>query len=47
VVGELPHEADPRSTAAWQPQPVPAEGFFKRTLSRWARKLHLTRERSG
>ncbi|TMH74816.1 MAG: hypothetical protein E6H52_11865 [Betaproteobacteria bacterium] len=49
VIGELPHEADPRAAAARQPQAAsaPAESFLRRTLSRWVRKVHSIRERSS
>jgi hypothetical protein len=48
VIGELPHEADPRTMAARQPAAAsaPAEGFLRRTFSRWVRRLYSTRERS-
>jgi len=45
VIGELPHEPDPRS--AKRPQAAPAESFLKRTLTRWVRRLNPTRDRPG
>jgi len=49
VIGELPHEPDPRTITARQQQaaPAPSESLLKRTLSRWTRKLHAAPERSG
>jgi hypothetical protein len=49
VIGELPNEADPRTIAARPPTAAftPAEGFLRKKLSRWVRKLHLSRERSA
>jgi hypothetical protein len=49
VIGELPQEADARTISARPAQaaPLPAEGRFKRTVSRWMRKLRLSVERSG
>lgn len=47
VIGELPHETEPRPMTARQPvaASAPAESFLRRTLSRWVRKVHSTRER--
>ena len=45
VIGELPHESDPRT--ARRPQVAPAESFLKKTLVRWVRKLHPARDRPG
>jgi hypothetical protein len=47
VIGELPQEGDSRTTAAKQhgAAPAPAGGLVRRTLSRWVRKLHSTRDR--
>jgi hypothetical protein len=44
VIGELPHEADPRSGAATPqtPAPAPSESLLKRTLLWWTRKLHAS-----
>jgi hypothetical protein len=48
VIGELRHEAEPRTTADRPSDAAskPAENFLRRALSRWVRKLHSTRERS-
>jgi hypothetical protein len=47
VVGELPHEADPRTFVERRPQRPPAESFLKKILFRWLRKSHATAERSS
>jgi len=48
VIGELPHEADARTTAARQAPAAPPPGGsgLMRRLSRWLRKMHATLGRS-
>jgi len=49
VIGELPHETDPRPTAARQTSsaPVSSESRLRGVWNRWVRKLHSSSERSG